>query len=102
MAILKKEDLLNSLKDKLTSADEDLVLLENITDTLTDLETKSNGNEAEEWKKKYEESEKTWRERYHSRFFEPSTVKEADKEAEALPSKEVPKEQQITIDDLFE
>lgn len=102
MAILNKEDLLNSLKEKLTTTDEDLILLENISDTLNDYETKSNTNTAEEWKQKYEESEKTWRERYHKRFFEPSVVKEEDKEKEALPNVEVPKEQQITIDDLFE
>ena len=54
--------------------DETISFLEDVSDTLTDLEKRANGD-GEDWKTKYEENDKNWRERYTNRFFskEPDT-----------------------------
>lgn len=99
MAILKKDELLQAVQAKLTSSDDDLTLLENITDTINELSARDN----EDWKAKYEENDRAWRERYKARFSEPS-AKQTVEEKVATPAKEddIPKSADITIDKLFE
>lgn len=99
MAILKKDELLQAVQAKLTDSDDDLTLLENITDTINELSSSEN----EDWKAKYEENDKQWRERYKARFAEPS-AKQSVEEKVSSPEKEVdiPKSADITIDKLFE
>ena len=48
--------------------DATLKFLEDLTDTIGDLETKANGD-GEDWKAKYEQNDKEWRERYQQTFF---------------------------------
>ena len=48
--------------------DETIAFLEDITDTLTDLETKAKGD-GTDWKTKYEENDAKWREKYAERFY---------------------------------
>lgn len=48
--------------------DATLKFLEDLTDTFSDLETRANGD-GEDWKTKYEENDKEWRERYQKTFF---------------------------------
>ena len=50
------------------TVDEVLSLLEDISDTLDDLETKAKGD-GEDWKTKYEKNDAEWRQRYQDRFF---------------------------------
>ena len=97
MAILTKQQLLEAVQGKLTDSDDDLTILENITDTLNSFENTEN----EDWKKKFEENDKTWRERYKARFSEPTRT--APEVEQHLPEVEVnePKSANITIDDLF-
>lgn len=97
MAILTKQQLLEAVQGKLTDSDDDLTILENITDTLNSFENTEN----EDWKKKFEENDKAWRERYKARFSEPSHA--APEVEQHLPEVEVnePKSANITIDDLF-
>lgn len=47
--------------------DEALEFLEDLSDTMKDLETKANGNE--DWKTKYEQNDAAWRQKYKDRFF---------------------------------
>lgn len=99
MAILTKQQLLEAVQGKLTDSDDDLTILENITDTLNSFENKNTENE--DWKKKFEENDKAWRERYKARFSEPThTTPEVEQH---LPEVEVnePKSANITIEDLF-
>lgn len=69
MAVLKKEDLLNAIKEIVgdDTSDDTITFIENVTDTINDLESKS--NDSEDWKTKYEENDKAWREKYRNRFF---------------------------------
>lgn len=64
MAIKSKAELLEIIKNKVgdDTSDEALSLIEDVTDTLNDLDK-------EDWKTKYEENDKSWREKYKQRFF---------------------------------
>lgn len=67
--VLNKEEFFAAIKGRLGEDTDDasISFLENITDTYNDLETKI--GTADDWKQKYEESEKTWRKKYTDRFF---------------------------------
>lgn len=81
-----KDEILNAIKERFgeDTSDETLSFIEDVTDTLTDYENKTNDNT--DWKTKYEENDKTWRERYRDRFFsgetedidEPNNIEFAD------------------------
>lgn len=105
MAVLNKEDFLNKIKERLgdDTSDEALSFLEDMTDTVNDLTEKAENNDGEVWKKKCEETEKTWREKYKARFFEGS---ENNKDDDPQPKdtekdEETERAESITVDDLF-
>ena len=95
MAVKNKDEILEAIKTRVgdNTDDETISFLEDVSDTLTDLETRATGGE--DWKTKYEENDKTWRERYTSRFF--SKEPEPDPKPEPEPEPEVKK----TFSDLF-
>lgn len=68
MAVRTQEELLNSIKGLLAddTSDASITLLEDVTDTLSNL---SNNNDSENWKQKYEENDREWRQKYRDRFF---------------------------------
>lgn len=78
MAVLSKEDFMTRLKERIgdDTSDEALSFIEDMTDTFNDLETKSSGNNDEQWKQKYDELDKSWREKYTARFFKSETTPE--------------------------
>lgn len=96
---LNKEEYLASLKAKIgeDTSDESLKFLEDMTDTYDELSNRGSG---EDWKTKYEELDKSWREKYKKRFFEsdadqnnePPVAELKDEDGDNLPKK---------IDDLF-
>lgn len=67
MAIKKKDELMATLKTRMgeDSSDESLSLIEDISDTFDDLTNKAKVD----WETKYQELDKSWRERYRNRFF---------------------------------
>lgn len=93
MSVRTTEELLESIRSRVgdSTEDADLEFLEDVTDTLSDLEEKSSGQE--DWKRKYEENDKQWREKYRDRFFE----KKGEEIEEVNEEKETPK----TFEDLF-
>ncbi|MBO4780984.1 MAG: hypothetical protein J5522_01185 [Lachnospiraceae bacterium] len=97
MAILTKEELFKVIQGKLTDSDDDLTILENVTDTINSMENTEN----EDWKKKYEENEKAWRKRYYDRFSEPVKPVEKDIHLPEPEEDDKPKSADFTIDDLF-
>ncbi len=97
MAILKKDELLQLFQSKLTDSDDDLTLLENITDTLNDMSRE----DTEDWKTKFEENDKQWRERYKARFSEPSARPSVEEKTPTPDEAEEPKSANFTVDDLF-
>lgn len=94
MSVRNKEEILEAIKTRVgeLTDDETISFLEDVSDTFTDLETRANGD-GEDWKKKYEENDKSWRERYTNRFFS----KEPEPEPKPEPEPEVKK----TFSDLF-
>ena len=69
MAIKSKDELLEALRTRIgeDNSDEAIALIEDFVDTYDDLETKSKGD-GTDWKQKYEDNDKEWREKYISRF----------------------------------
>ena len=63
--IKSKEDLLATVSARLEgdTSDEAISLFEDLSDTLTDMETKANGD-GTDWKAKYEENDAEWRKKY--------------------------------------
>lgn len=70
MAVITKEEMMEQVKAVVGDNTDDATLkfLEDLTDTITDLETKAQGD-GEDWKSKYEQNDKEWRERYQQTFF---------------------------------
>lgn len=96
MAVRTREEILESLKNRIgnQSDDETIAFLEDVTDTLSDLEERAKGDGVD-WKGKYEENDAEWRKKYTDRFFssEPSSVEE--------PPIPEPQSEPTTFDELF-
>ena len=97
MAVKTKDELLEIIKGRIgdDTSDETISFIEDITDTLSDYEEKATNSDTEDWKTKYEENDKMWREKYRERFFS----KEVEKEDEDFEEDEV---KSLSYDDLFE
>ena len=69
MAVKSKEEIMNSIKERLgdDTTDEALSFLEDIKDTFDDLETKSSNQT--NWEQKYKDNDAEWRKKYKERFF---------------------------------
>ena len=94
MAVLTREELMNRINAMIGESDDDSTLsfIEDVTDTLTDLENKANADGVD-WKAKYEQNDAEWRKKYKDRFFNSGTEPEPEPEPEPDP---------ITFDELFE
>ena len=70
MAVRTREEIITQVKARIgeQTDDETIAFLEDITDTLSDLETKANGDGID-WKTKYEENDSEWRRKYTERFY---------------------------------
>lgn len=98
MAVKTMDELLDIIKTKVgdDTSDETIAFIEDITDTLTDYERKIANSENENWKTKYEENDKKWREKYRERFFS----KDVEKEDDVFEDEDEIKS--LSYDDLFE
>lgn len=69
MAVVTKDELLLKLKAKFgeDADDETLSIIEDVSDTFDDYETKTKDNT--EWKTKYNELDSEWRKKYRDRFY---------------------------------
>lgn len=95
MAIRTKEELLTMIRDNVENGDTLVSIIEDVSDTIDDYESRNDG---ENWKEKYEENDKEWREKYISRFFSPDPTEEKPVE----PVEETEKIDDVkTYDDLF-
>lgn len=73
MAVKTSEEILAEVKARIgeQTDDETITFIEDIVDTLSDLETKAQGDETD-WKAKYEENDAEWRRKYTERFYSSS------------------------------
>lgn len=98
-----KDEILSALKEIVGESTDDKTIsfIEDVTDTLTDFE----GRVSEDWKTKFDENDKMWREKYRARFFdggapEPTTTPASvirDHEEDAKNESE-----KLSYDELFE
>lgn len=95
MAIKSREDLLKSLNTLIgdNSTDENLAILEDVTDTLKDYEEKT--ADQTDWKTKYEQNDAEWRKKYKDRFLSGEEIKDEQEEDVNKDSKS------LTFDSLF-
>lgn len=95
MAIKSREDLLKSLNTLIgdNSTDENLAILEDVTDTLKDYEEKT--ADQTDWKTKYEQNDAGWRKKYKERFLSGESIKDEQEEDVKKDSKT------LTFDSLF-
>lgn len=65
-----REEILNEVRIRVgdDTSDEALAFIENVTDTLDDMQNRIDSNG--DWKTKYEANDKEWRKKYADRFFE--------------------------------
>lgn len=94
-----KDEILESFKARLGEEpdDESIAFLEDITDTLTDYESKI--GDTEDWKAKYEENDKEWRKKYTERFF--SSEPEGENVPDASPEDPGEDHEPMSFEDLF-
>lgn len=95
MAIKTREELLTSLNTLIgdNSTDENLAILEDVTDTLKDYEAKT--ADQTDWKSKYEQNDADWRKKYRDRFMSGAEIKDEQEEDVEKDSKP------LTFDSLF-
>lgn len=88
MAVKNKDEILASIQTMFgeQTDDESIAFLEDITDTLNDLETRAQGD-GTDWKSKYVQNDADWRKRYTERFYsnEPETSPETPPEDDKKP-----------------
>ena len=103
MSVLSKDEFFATLKARMgeDNSDEGIKVLEDFTDTYNDLESKATNSSDDEWKRKYEENDKMWRDKYTARFFDgtSSTGEEVKKEQK---EDVIDDGEKITFDDLFD
>lgn len=95
MAVVSRDKLLESIRERLgdDTSDQALALIEDVTDTLNDFESRT--NDSTNWKSKYEENDKNWREKYKARFFSAKDDEDdGDDDGEEAPKS-------LTYDELF-
>ena len=93
MAKLSKDELIEKVKKYVgdRTDDETIEIIEDITDSI-------DTTDVDEWKQKYKENDKMWRDKYVSRFFDK---KQEDPETSTEHEEEEEKEYK-SYEDLFE
>ena len=96
MAVKTMEELMESVRARLgdDQSDEAIALLEDISDTYGDMQSRTSG--AEDWKKKYEENDAEWRQKYRDRFFKKSNDDNGDDDNDSGTQNKP-----LTFDELF-
>lgn len=97
MAVKTREEILESLRGRFgdNPTDDDIAMLEDITDTFKDFEEKT--SDATNWKNKYEENDKAWKKKYSDRFFSKDDGDDDNSDDSDDPEDKPMK----TFDDLF-
>lgn len=95
MAVKTKDEIMTTIKTVLgdNQSDEAITLLEDVADTL---DATIGTGDSTDWRAKYEENDKNWREKYTSRFY--NTGSESDEE---LGAPEEEDKAPTTFEELF-
>ena len=92
MAVLSKDELVEKVRQYVgdRTDDKSIEILEDISDSIRSYD-------ADEWKQKYEENDKMWRDRYISRF-----VEKKEDELDTPAEHEEEEKEYNSFEDLFE
>lgn len=92
MAKLSKDELIEKVKKYVgdRTDDETIEIIEDISDSI-------DSSDADEWKQKYEENDKMWRDKYISRFLEKK-----EDELDTPTEHEEEEKEYNSFEDLFE
>ena len=92
MAKLSKDELIEKVKKYVgdRTDDETIEIIEDISDSI-------DSSDADEWKQKYEDNDKMWRDKYISRF-----VEKKDDELDTPTEHEEEEKEYNSFEDLFE
>lgn len=92
MAKLSKDELIEKVRKYVgdRTDDETIEIIEDISDSI-------DSSDADEWKQKYEENDKMWRDKYISRFLEKK-----EDEPDTPTEHEDEEKEYNSFDDLFE
>ena len=98
MAIVTKDELIKKIKDYAGEDTGDAVieLMEDVTDTFD-----SFAGDGEDWKTKYEELDKTWREKYTARFVDGTNKTPTGEDVDGDTHEEQNEEEITTYEDFF-
>lgn len=95
--IKTKDELFEAIKNKFAEDDseETISLIEDITDTVNDYNSRLSSET--DWKTKYETNDAEWRKKYKERFFNSAGNNEDD-----VPTDDVPEQnKKLRFEDLF-
>lgn len=97
MAVKTREEILEAIKSKIgeDTSDDSISLLEDITDTIDNYETRV--ADKTDWKNKYDELDATWRRKYIERFSGKSGEGIKNEQEEQIKDDDEPR----TFDELF-
>lgn len=92
MAKLSKDELIEKVRKYVgdRTDDDSIEIIEDISDSI-------DSSDADEWKQKYEENDKMWRDKYISRF-----VEKKDDEPDTPTEHEEEEKEYNSFEDLFE
>lgn len=94
MSVVTRDKIIERIVSRMgedNKSDEDIKLIEDLTDTFDDYERRA----GEDWRTKYEENDRQWRDRYVARFMNKDIEDE-------IETKEVRVEdERLSYDDLF-
>ena len=97
MSVLSKEEFMKRLQERIgeDTSDEAIALLEDVTDTFTDYETRV--ADKTDWKAKYDEMDASWRKKYMDRFSGKTGEDIKEEQEEQIKEDSEPR----TFDELF-
>lgn len=97
MAVVNKDTIMERLRENFNDNDSDdvLGLLEDVTDTLNDYQSRLEENG--DWKERYEQNDREWRQKYKDRFFN----NEPEPDPEPEPDKDPEQAKPTTFEELF-
>ena len=99
MAIKTKTEILAAIQARFgdDTSDDALAFIEDITDTITDLETRASGET--NWEQKYRDNDAAWRKRYQERFFNGDG--DPNQDLKPQDDDDTDKEKPLTFENLF-
>lgn len=97
MAVKTRDEILEAVRERIgeDTSDEAIALLEDVTDTFTDYETRV--ADKTDWKTKYNELDASWRKKYMERFSGKTGEEVKKEQEEQIKDDSEPR----TFDELF-